>query len=163
MFKCFTHEMNLVLKSLGQNPRGLSNLTLMDSINSCAKGNKQSKRMKKLVFLNVSKKQGIGKFIPIPSLIHAFANMMAKKSDWFQKSAWVHVVAFCSTCVVVYFCCIVASFLESSFLKLFNGGLQSEFIQIFVMDLGNKKVKFNSSWFAKRIYEIRSFPIKIWL
>ena len=65
--------------------------------------------MKKLVFLNVSKKQGIGKFIPIPSLIHAFANMMVKKSDWFQKSAWVHVVAFCSTCVLLLHCCFLSN------------------------------------------------------
>ena len=28
---------------------------------------------------------------------------------------------------------------------------------IFVMDLSKKKVKFKSSWFAKRIYEIHSF------
>ena len=74
--------MNLVLKSLGQNPRGLSNLTLMDSINSCAKGNKQSKRMKKLVFLNVSKKQGIGKFMVVVQSMHGMA--MVNKNR-FQK------------------------------------------------------------------------------
>ena len=38
---------------------------------------------------------------------------MVKKSDWFQKSAWVHVVAFCSTCVLLLHCCFLSNSLVS--------------------------------------------------